>query len=97
MLVNIRFSKYHIWKPLRRPQKSDSFNNNFALASRFFVPFFAVAARLIRRKCAEFPGGRNTRQRLSSSVFFLFLNFDANFRIQPLKNLQTFDDLKEMG
>ena len=74
MLVNIRFSECHIWKPSQRPQKSNRFNNNFALAWRFFLHFFAVAARLIRGECAEFHGGRKHK---TTTFFFFFFSLTS--------------------
>ena len=78
-LVNIRFSNYHILKPSRRPQKSNKINN-FALASRFFVPFFAVAARFsyTTRMC------RISRRGKTQDNDFLFLSF-----FFPLTSMQT--------
>ena len=72
--VNIRF-KYHIWKPSLRRQKSNRFNNNFARASRFFVHFFAVTARL-RHESALLWRAKTQY----SDFLFLFLNFDTVFR-----------------
>ena len=47
----IRDFKIQRWRRQRGRQKSNTFNNqnnNFARASRFFVHFFAVTARLLR-------------------------------------------------
>ena len=59
MLVNIRFSNYHIWRPSLQPKKSKRFNN-FELASLFFVHFFVLTARLRKKKLPDFTicGGR---------------------------------------
>ena len=67
------------WKPSRRLQKSNKINN-FALASRFFVPFFAVAARFsyTTRMC------RISRRGKTQDNYFLFLSF-----FFPLTSMQT--------
>ena len=67
------------WKPSRRPQKSNKINN-FALASRFFVPFFAVAARFsyTTQMC------RISRRGKTQDNYFLFLSF-----FFPLTSMQT--------
>ena len=52
-------------------------NNNFARASRVFVHFFAVSARL-RRETAWFHVFRG-RKHKTTTFYFLFLNFDAVF------------------
>ena len=60
----------------RERQKSNRFieqNNQFARASRFFVHFFAVTARL-RRENAQFHELSRT-QTSDDKLFFLFLNF----------------------
>ena len=72
--VNIRF-KYRIWKPSLRRQKSNKFNNNFAQASRFFVHFFAVTARL-RHESALLWRAKTQY----SDFLFLFLNIDTVLR-----------------
>ena len=49
--ISIRDLKIRRWRRQRRRQKGNKFNNqnnNFARASRFFVYFFAVTARLRR-------------------------------------------------
>ena len=48
-------------------------NNNFARATRLFVHFFAVFARLQRENPHVFVEGDITKQQFS----FLFLNFDT--------------------
>ena len=50
-------------------------NNNFARASRFFVHFFAVVARLRRETC-QFHISWKTRTR-KNDFLFLFLKLDA--------------------
>ena len=78
VLVNILFFffvKYHIWKPSLRRQKSNKFNNNFAQASRFFVHFFAVTARL-RHESALLWRAKTQY----SDFLFLFLNIDTVLR-----------------
>ena len=50
-------------------------NNNFARASRFFVHFFAVVARLRRETC-QFHVSWKTRTR-KNYFLFLFLKLDA--------------------
>ena len=70
----------------RERQKSYRFiltNNNFARASRFFVHFFAVVARL-QRESASFHvlSGMGTKD---NNFLFLFLNFDTVLRIQLQK------------
>ena len=72
--VNIRF-KYRNWKPSLRRQKSNKFNNNFVQASRFFVHFFAVTARL-RHESALLWRAKTQY----SDFLFLFLYFDTVFR-----------------
>ena len=69
------FSKYHIWKPSPRPQKSKKFKNNFARASRFLVHFFVVTARLRHESALLW------RANIQYSDFrFVFQNFDTVFR-----------------
>ena len=53
----------------------DQQNNNFARASRFFVHFFAVTARL-RRESASFHVLKRTRTE-NDDFLFLFLFFEA--------------------
>ena len=67
-------------------------NNNFARASRFFVHFFAVVARL-QRESAYFAEWREHKTR---TFFFFSWTLIQSFRIQLQKNLPTFDELNEM-
>ena len=60
-------------------------NNNFARASRFFVHFFAVTARL-RRENAWFHSLWRT-QTSDDQFFFLFLNLSA---VDKKSNLEKF-------
>ena len=53
----------------------DKQNNNFARASRLFVHFFAVVARL-QRETAQFHVLSRTGTK-DNNFLFLFLNFDA--------------------
>ena len=53
----------------------DKQNNNFARASRFFVHFFAVEARL-QRETAKFLVLSRTGTK-DNDLLFLFLNFDT--------------------
>ena len=53
----------------------DKENNNFARASRFFVPLSAVGARL-QRETAYFHVFSRTGTK-DKNFLFLFLNFDA--------------------
>ena len=70
----------------RERHKSNWFNlqnNNFALASRFFVHFFAVTARL-RRENAEF---HDVQRKYTSDdeISSLFLNLDIILRNSTLE------------
>ena len=67
-------------------------SNNFARASRFFVHFFAVVARL-QRESAYFVEWREHKTR---TFFFFSWTLIQSFRIQLQKNLPTFDELNEM-
>ena len=69
-------------------------NNNFARASRFFVHFFAVIARL-RRENAYFHVLWKTRTQ-HNDFLFIFLTFDKSVRIQPQKKWPIFDELNKM-
>ena len=53
----------------------DKENNNFARATRFFVHFFVVVARL-QRETAFFHVFSRTGTK-DNNLLFLFLNFDA--------------------
>ena len=53
-------------------------NNNFVRASRFFVHFLAVVARL-QRESASFPVLLRMGTQ-GNDFLFLFLNFDKNKR-----------------
>ena len=68
----------------------DRQNNNFARASRFFVHFFAVIARL-RRENAYFHVLWRTRTQ-HNDFLFIFLTFDKSVRIQPQKKWPIFDE-----
>ena len=65
-------------------------NNNFAHASRCFLYFFAVTARLRRETALTFCGGR---KHMITTFFFFSIQ---SFRIQLQKKLPTFDELNEM-
>ena len=70
-------------------------NNNFARASRFFVHFFAVTARLRHEDVyfTRFVEDVNARPRLSFSYLELSIQF---FGIQLQKRLPIFGELNEM-
>ena len=53
----------------------DQQNNNFPRASRFFVHFFAVVARLQRESASFHVLSRTGTQ--DNNFLFLFLNFDT--------------------
>ena len=83
VLVNI---PYHIWKPSLRPQKINRFNNNFARASRFFVHFFTVTARLRHESALLW------RAKTQYSDFLsLFLNCDAVLRRTEREEIIKFE------
>ena len=69
-------------------------NNNFARASRFFVHFFAVIARL-RRENAYFHVLWRTRTQ-HNNFLFIFLTFDKSVRSQLRKKWPVFDELNKM-
>ena len=73
---------------------SDRQKNNFARASRFFMHFLAVVARL-RRKISYF----HVLWRTGTQTTTLFLfsgTLIQSFKIQLLKNSPTFDELNKM-
>ena len=71
----------------------NNFFNNFARASRFFVHFFTVVARLERENAySRFVEDR--RHKTISSLFSRILI--QTFRIQLQKSLPTFHELNEM-
>ena len=76
-------------------KRSNTFHNNFAHASHFFVHFFAITEWL-RHESAQFYvlWRENTRQWLS---FFFSLNFDRVFRIQLQKNVFSDEWAHEEG
>ena len=59
----------------KKPIGLDWQNNHFARASRFFVPFLAVVARLQRERAKFHVLSRTGTQ--NNNFFFLFLNFDT--------------------
>ena len=65
-------------------------NNKFARASRFFVHFFAVSARLRRASCVPVEDG-NTRQQLSFS--FPELRY-SGIELNSKKKLPIFDEME---
>ena len=70
-------------------------NNNFARASRFFVHFLAVVARLRREKVPNFTLCRGRENKRTTSFFFSWTSIES-FRIQLQKILPTFDELNKM-
>ena len=69
----------------------DRQNNNSARASRFFVHFFAVTAKL-RRENFTFCGGREPK----TTTFFFFSSTSIHFSGIHSKKLLTFDELNEI-
>ena len=69
-------------------------NNNFALASPFFVHFFAVVARL-QRENAKFHVSPRTATQNNDFLFF-FWTFIQSFGIPLQRNLPTFNELNEI-
>ena len=88
MLVNIHFSKHHIWKPSLGPQKSIMFNNN-----TLFLCISLPSAHYYDVKVPNFTfcGGREKRL----SFPFHELRYSQS-RILLHKNLLTFDELNEV-
>ena len=66
-------------------------NNNFARASRLFVHFSAVTARLPN---LTFYGGRE--HKTETKIFFLFVNLETVLKNSTLEKSSTFDKLKEL-
>ena len=70
-------------------------NDNSSRASRFFVHYFGVTARL-RRETAQFHVLSRTRTQ-DNNFIFLFLNYDSLLEFnQRQKKLPPFDELNEM-
>ena len=69
-------------------------NNNFARASRFFVHFFAVVARLQRESAWIHVLSRTGTQ--DNNFLFFSWTLIQSFRIQLQKHLPTFDEVNEM-
>ena len=72
----------------QKGNRLDQQNNNYARASRFFVHFLAVVARLQRFHVLSRTGTEDKN--------FLLLNFDTGLQDSTPKNLPTFDELNEM-
>ena len=72
----------------QKGNRLDQQNNNYARASRFFVHFLAVVARLQRFHVLSRTGTEDNN--------FLYWTLIQAFRIQLQKNLPTFDELNEM-
>ena len=72
-------------------------NNNFARASRFFVHFLAVVARL-QLYNVKVPNFMFCPGREHKTTIFLFFSWTLipSFRIQLQRNLPTFDWLNKM-
>ena len=71
-------------------------NNNSARASRFFVHFSAIVARLQRETaCSNFTFCRGREQETITLLFFSWTLMQS-LRIQFQKKLPTFDELNEM-
>ena len=66
VLVNIRFFKYHIWKPSLQLQKSNRFYNNFARASCFL--YISLPSLHDYDMKVPFCGGRKH----NTATFFFF-------------------------
>ena len=74
----------------------DKQNDNFARASRFFVHFSAVVARLQREAARSNFMFRRGREHKTTTFFFFSWTLIQSFRIQLQKDLPTFDELNEM-
>ena len=87
MLVNIHFSKHHIWKPSQGPQKTIRFNNN-----TLFCTFLCRQRTITTWKClfSRFVGD------VKNAFFFSELRYSQS-RILLHKNLLTFDELYQGG
>ena len=72
----------------QKGNRLDQQNNNYARASRFFVHFLAVVARLQRFHVLSRTGTEDNN--------FLYWTLIQAYRIQLQKNLPTFDKLNEM-
>ena len=72
----------------------DKHYENFARASRFFVHFSSVVARL-QRELPNFTFCRGQDQK-KTAFFFFSWTLMQSFRIQLQKNFPTFDELNEM-
>ena len=96
-LGHIRDLKIRRQRRRRERQKSNRFsnqNNNFARASRFFVHFFAVTARL-RRENAQFHVVLRKHTR-DDEIFSLSLNLDMFLGIQLYESSPTFDKVSDL-
>ena len=78
----------------RRRRRQQERPNNFARASRFFVPFFAVVARLQRESAWIHVLSRTGTQ--DNNFLFFSWTLIQSFRIQLQKHLPTFDEVNEM-
>ena len=79
VLVNIRFFKYHIWKPSLQLQKSNRFYNNFARASCFL--YISLPSLHDYDMKVPFYGGRKH----NTATFFFF----------SWTSIQSLDELNE--